>query len=100
MRWPSTRWSSVVMPFSATAERGIDVAYIETVVASGEELADYRDDVPYPGPLVGARVRGRPIHVVLAHNTAEAVYYVVTAYEPDPAVWELDWRTRRPRCGA
>jgi len=34
--------------------------------------------------------------VVVAEDEAAGVSIVVTAYVPDPALWEPDWKTRRP----
>lgn len=37
----------------------------------------------------------RPIHVVVADNEAEAIRYVITTYEPDPSLWDNDYRKRK-----
>ncbi len=38
---------------------------------------------------------GRPLHVVAADNPAARETIVITVYEPDPAKWHPDWKTRR-----
>jgi hypothetical protein len=38
---------------------------------------------------------GKPIHVVVAVDSATATCIVITAYEPQPDWWKNDFRTRR-----
>ncbi len=75
--------------------RGIVAEDVRAVVDSGEVVASYPDDKPYPSELLLAAPGGHPLHVVLAYNEAEGSGYVVTAYQPDPALWSDDFRTRR-----
>lgn len=42
-----------------------------------------------------ARVSERPLHVVAARDIANDTTYVVTAYEPDPNEWDVEFRRRR-----
>jgi len=64
--------------------------------ASGEVIAEYPDDSPYPSVLILASVAGRPLHVVAARDDGAKHCYVITAYVPDPAQWGSDFRTRKP----
>ena len=73
-------------------ERGIGKGDVQTVVAVGATIEDYPLDTPLPSRLVG----GRPIHVVLAIDSA-AVCIVVTVYEPRPDQWETDFTRRRAK---
>lgn len=75
--------------------RGISVADVLHVLASGERIEEYPDDTPFPSALLLARVRERPLHVVAARDTVNDVTYVVTVYEPDPNEWDAESRRRR-----
>ena len=75
--------------------RGISVSDVLHVLAAGESIEQYPDDTPFPSELLLAQAGGRPLHVVAARDTADEVTYVVTAYEPDPAEWEAEFRLRR-----
>ena len=75
--------------------RGITVADVLQVLASGEQIEQYPDDTPFPSTLLLAHVRERPLHVVTARDAANDVTYVVTVYEPDPNEWDAEFRRRR-----
>lgn len=77
--------------------RGIRPEDVRLVVDHGETIADYADDRPFPSRLVLAFVEGRAIHVVVGYDAAMDTGHIVTAYIPDPALWENDFRTRKPR---
>ncbi len=76
-------------------ERGILTAEIRQVLTSGEVIADYPNDTPYPSCLMLGWIGSRPLHVVAALDGATRTCYVVTAYVPDPAQWTPDFRLRR-----
>ncbi len=76
-------------------ERCISAAVVREALESGEVIADYADDKPYPSKLVLAYSEGRPIHIVVAENALEGEKIVITAYEPDKDVWEPNFRRRR-----
>jgi hypothetical protein len=78
-------------------ERGISDEDVRQVLAMGEVIAGYPTDLPYPSRLVSGVREGRPLHVVAADNTAEDETIVITAYEPDPGLWEPGFRERKPR---
>lgn len=77
--------------------RGIRPEDVRSAVDRGELIADYPDDRPYPGRLLLASVDDRAIHVVLGYDATTDTGYVITAYIPDPALWESDFKTRKPR---
>lgn len=79
------------------AERGIDEADVRRVLETGEVIAEYPDDVPFPSRLVLGRSGIRPLHVVACDNDAEQATIVITVYVPGPDQWEPDFRTRRTR---
>jgi hypothetical protein len=76
-------------------ERQLSVEDVEAVIDSGETIEDYPDDTPYPSRLVLGWRGARPMHVVVAHNLSENELIVITVYEPDPELWEADFRRRK-----
>jgi hypothetical protein len=94
------RWAPGTLEFTGHAlnqmfARHIDTGAVRATVEHGETIADYPDDWPWPSRLLLAKVDGRPIHIVLAYNASLDTGYVVTAYEPDPALWQPGFRQRR-----
>ena len=54
-----------------------------------EAIEEYQDDTPYPSALVlGFTSRGRPLHLVCAHDASSDLIIVITVYHPDPARWD------------
>ena len=52
--------------------------------------------IPYPScPILGMAINGKYLHVVVSHD--EAFIYLITAYYPDPQLWEPDFKARRER---
>ena len=76
-------------------ERDLDEQAVAAVLTTGEIIADYPDDKPYPSQLLLVFVQDRPVHVVAAMDSASKTCFVVTAYRPDPAVWSADYKIRR-----
>lgn len=76
-------------------ERMIEVEDVRHVLETGETIEEYADDLPYPSRLVLGEREGRILHVVAADNAADGVTIVITTYEPDPRLWQADFRTRR-----
>ena len=77
--------------------RRIDTADVRAVVESGDTVESYPTDQPYPSALLLGTSAGRPLHVVVGYDDLTEAAYVITAYEPDAALWHPDWKTRRPR---
>lgn len=75
-------------------ERGVSVDEVQVVLESGEVIAAYPEDTPYPSRLVLGWSGRRPLHVVAAYNAEDDETIVVTAYEPDPAGWNPDFRRK------
>ena len=75
------------------AERSISLENIRQVLETGERVEDYPDDFPYPSSLVLGWVEDRPIHIVVARAPEKRI--VITVYQPDPARWMPDFKTRR-----
>lgn len=40
-------------------------------------------------------VKGRPVHVVVARDPDASICTIVTAYIPDPRLWDDDFKFRR-----
>jgi len=78
-------------------ERGIARGDVIEALNGGEVIESYPDDVPYPSALVLGFAHGRPLHVVVALDTGTPEAHIITVYEPSPAEFKPDWRTRRPR---
>jgi len=67
---------------------------VREVLERGERVEEYPDDTPLPSYLMlgGA---GRNLHVVAADDPSTDETIVITTYQPDPAEWETDLKTRR-----
>ena len=78
-------------------ERRVSEVDVEHVLATGEVIVAYPDDTPYPIRLLLGHVGTRPLHVVVADDVEGDRTVIVTAYEPDPALWSHDFRRRLVR---
>lgn len=76
-------------------ERSVDADSVRHVLRSGEVIAEYPDDRPFPTLLLLAFVGRRPLHVVAALDADARACYVVSVYEPDPGLWDEGFRRRR-----
>lgn len=76
-------------------QRRINSNDVRHVLATGEVIEDYPDDMPYPSQLILGWVGARAIHVVAADNHGESETIIITAYEPDPNEWEPGFRRRK-----
>ena len=76
-------------------ERAVSTDEVRAVLATGETIADYPDDTPYPSRLVLGWRGGRPLHVVAAYNATDDETIAVTVYEPVTADWEPDFRRKK-----
>ena len=76
-------------------ERVVSTDEVRAVLATGETIADYPVDTPYPSRLVLGWRGGRPLHVVAAYNATDDETIVVTVYEPVTADWEPDFRRKK-----
>ena len=76
-------------------ERTVSTHEVRAVLATGETIADYPDDTPYPSRLVLGWRGDRPLHVVAAYNATDDETIVVTVYEPATADWEPDFRRKK-----
>jgi hypothetical protein len=77
-------------------ERGITVTDVRTAIETGQTIELYPDDTPYPSRLVLGVSDARTLHVVIADRSDANEIIVITAYEPDPALWDPGFRRRKP----
>jgi len=75
-------------------ERHITEADVRHIIRTGEVIANYPDDKPYPSRLILGWRKMRPLHIGAADNSDENQIIIITAYEPDPAQWTSDFRRR------
>jgi len=76
-------------------ERGITRDDAIDVILHGEVIREYTDDQPYPSRLILGWRDTRPLHVVAADNEHGDETIIITVYEPDPALWEADFKTKK-----
>ena len=76
-------------------ERGLSVEDVRTALDNGEDIESRPDEHPYPARLVLGLCRSGAIHVAVRDNIEENEIIVETAYQPDPELWEPDFKTRR-----
>lgn len=78
---------------SRAVEREIDVNEIVAAILSGEMIEDYPGDKYGPSCLVrGTTNKQRILHV---HISYPPQVKVITVYEPDPAEWDDEGKTRK-----
>jgi hypothetical protein len=78
-------------------ERSLGPDHVREALAEGEVIADFPDDKPLPTCLMLYVSGGQPLHVVVAYNLGTQRCIIITAYRPDPGLWEPGYRTRRPQ---
>jgi hypothetical protein len=76
-------------------ERNISRDAVAYVLEHGEVIREYADDTPYPSRLMLGWQDLRPLHVVAADNDADDETIIITVYEPDPALWEPDFKRKK-----
>ncbi|HSH59084.1 MAG TPA: DUF4258 domain-containing protein [Acidimicrobiales bacterium] len=76
-------------------DRGLTVEDIRTALANGDDIEVRPDEAPYPARLVLGICRLGALHVAVRDNIEDEEIIVETAYQPDPALWEPDFKTRR-----
>lgn len=78
-------------------QRQISEEDVKHVLATGEVIERYPNDIPYPSKLLLGQRGSRPLHVVAADNAEGDETIVVTVYEPDPQEWDAGFTRRKPR---
>lgn len=77
--------------------RQIPATAVIDTINNGEIIARYPEDIPFPSFLVLGKAGALPLHAVYALDRSGKSCHVITAYIPDQAVWENDFRTRRKK---
>lgn len=78
-------------------ERGITVEDVRSTLENGTDIESRPDEQPYPARLVLGMCRLGALHVAVRDNIEDDEIVVETAYQPDPALWEPDFKTRRTK---
>ncbi len=77
-------------------ERNISIDDIINGINTGEIIKQYPDDKPLLSCLIlGFSVKSEYIHIVVSCDTD--FIYLITAYFPNPDMWEDDFKTRKGR---
>jgi Domain of unknown function (DUF4258) len=76
-------------------QRRIGGPAVRKVIETGEVIATYPNDQPYPSRLLLGWSEGVPLHVLIADNSVDQETIVITVYRPDPDLWDPDFRKRR-----
>jgi len=77
-------------------ERNVSIDDIVNGINTGEIIKQYPDDKPLPSCLIlGFSVKLEYVHIVASCDTN--FIYLITAYFPDPDIWEDDFKTRKGR---
>ena len=75
-------------------QRGIKARDVRATVFSGEIIEQYPDDFPFPSCLIaGCDEQGRILHVCMSDEGSSS--RLITAYYPDTAQWNDDFKTRK-----
>lgn len=69
-------------------ERAISILDICEAINNGEIIENYPDSY-----LILGHSKSKVIHIVA--NIDDEFIYLITAYTPDPAKWENDFKTRK-----
>lgn len=76
-------------------ERKLTKQAVTDVITTGEIIAEYPNDSPYPSYLILGFVSGRALHVVVAFDKQTRLCYIISAYEPNTKQWGKDFKTRK-----
>ena len=77
-------------------ERGISLEEIKRIVVEGEIIAYNEKAKPYPTAIVlGYKKHGAPIHVVVFQGDVEPKLRIVTVYEPEARLWDIQYKKRK-----
>ena len=77
-------------------ERGVLLRDVMSAIDNGEIIEEYPEDFPFPSCLIlGSSVQGKALHTVVSLN--DGLIYLITAYFPDPEIWEDDLKTGKEK---
>ncbi|MBN1781145.1 DUF4258 domain-containing protein [bacterium] len=76
-------------------ERNISEEDVRHVISNGTIIEEYKDDFPFPSFLLNGKVKeNRYIHIVLGLDANNQRIYIITVYEPEPALWKDNYSRR------
>ena len=81
--------------FERMFQRGINPDVVTQIIAEGEVIANYSDDLPFPSVLLLSVYGKAPVHAVIARDPTTGSCYLVTIYLPDSAIWDESFKKRR-----
>lgn len=88
------RWTNHIL--MRILQCGITTDDVTAALLNGEIIEQYPSDYPNPSCLVmGIDLQQTRLHVVCGVNQDEL--WLITAYRPAPAEWEVDFKTRKER---
>lgn len=73
-------------------KRDISVENIQAIIESGIIINEYPNDKPFPSCLMLGFISERPLHLVIGITKKNCV--IITAYEPDPDLWDINFRLK------
>ncbi len=77
-------------------ERHISIDDVMSGIQTGTIIQQYPNDTPLPSCFIlGFSTKSEPIHLVISRDND--FIYLITAYFPDPDLWENDYKTRKER---
>ncbi|MDO9167768.1 MAG: DUF4258 domain-containing protein [Methylobacter sp.] len=76
------------------ATHGAVAEDIREILTTGDIIASYPDDRPYPSQLLLGWIDNKPMHVLTA-ETDNGEIIIITAYHPEPTLWEDNFTRRR-----
>ena len=77
--------------------RSITQDEVENCLIHGITIAEYPNDTPYSSKLLSFTSSIRTIHIVTAYNPEENKHIIITAYIPNPDLWNEDFTSRRKK---
>ncbi|EKD98396.1 MAG: hypothetical protein ACD_23C00459G0002 [uncultured bacterium] len=77
-------------------ERSVGPEDMRHVPTTGKTIREYPDDTSYPSRLILGWVADKPLHVVVAVDAGTEASIIITVYEPDPTIWEADFKRKEP----
>jgi hypothetical protein len=68
---------------------------VELILERGSVVERYDEDYPLPSLLLSGKTSsGKQLHVVVAINSPERKFIIITVYVPDPLRWTDDFSRR------
>ncbi len=75
-------------------ERNIQAGDVLDTIKNGTLIKQYEDDKPFPSFIYLKFADERPIHVLVAQNEPEKLCIIVTCYEPDELLWDINFKNK------